>query len=382
MIRNHLTMYAVLAGLSLSAGTGCPLRKEKITVTADGAVFMELRYEGTAQELERFDALPSAESGWNVVRTVEKEDKDEETHVLTTERRFAPDEELPRDFSAPGDPDADLYLDFPTTLRVEQRADGLYFYFHRVYTPRRWAYVQHWHDFFIDDHIKKISDKPVEELTRNDRTQVVQALIGVEAFQQVEFAKAALAECEPELDQAYWLLARRALLKAYAEDHLLAGESSEEVYEEGTHYSTWFDHIVDRCDPLEDDEQNKCYEEEAERLMAEGCAALVRSLREDAGFNHFRTARFERSYERARRYNGITNGLGAHGFQIDVAMPGEIVAHSALDEDVDEDEGVSVVRFEFDGKAFRDRPYEIMVVSRVENDPDPARRSRVDGDRK
>ena len=237
MMTVHRTCCIVLPLATLAACTGCPFRKEHITVTADGTVLMRLEYEGSAEELERFDALPSRETGWKVKREIKKQDKegDEETHVLTAERRFAPGEPLPRNLAKENDPEADLYLDFPTTLTIQDRADGLYFHFRRTYTPRRWAYVQYWHDS-IEDDIKKLGDKPVDELTRDDRLKIVQAFATLEALTQLEFAKEALAECEPELPPEYGLLARQALMSVYEEKH------------------DHFRPLLDLCEDLTDDE--------------------------------------------------------------------------------------------------------------------------------
>ena len=150
------------------------------------------------------------------------------------------------------DPEADLYLDFPTTLTIQDRADGRYFYLRRTYTSRRWAFVQYWHDSLIDDDIKKLGDKPVEELSRDDRLKIVRAFAGIEAHTQLEFAKEALADCEPELPSEYGLLARQALLSVY-----------EEKYD---HFRT----VLDLCEDLTDDAQETCFEREADRIHGVG----------------------------------------------------------------------------------------------------------------
>lgn len=365
MMSIHRICYTVLTIGTLAACAGCPFRKERIIVTADGSVLMRLQYEGSAEELERFDALPTRETGWKVNREIKKQDqeKDEETHVLTAERRFAPGEPLPRNLAKENDPEADLYLDFPTTLTIQDRADGRYFHFRRTYTPRRWAYVQYWHDSNIDNDIKKLGDKPVDELTRDDRLKIVQALAGIEAFTQLEFAKEALAESESELPPEYGLLAGQALLSVY-----------EEKYD---HFRT----VFDLCEDLTDDQQEACYEREADRILAEGYDAYIQSLT-DSGLGQDQRDAFHRSYQQAKRYYEITNELGAHGFEIEVQMPGAIVAHNGEKVREGEDGKVAHVTWTFDGKAFRDRPVELIVISRVDHDPAGKRRHDVDVDRK
>lgn len=361
MIHNRLTKFAASACLALSACWGCVEREEVITVGRDGSVIIELEYEGTEEQLARGDAMPSADSGWDVVRSVKK-DNDEVKHVLSSTRRFEPRERLPRTFASKDDPHAGLYLDFPTTVRVEQRRDGLYFYFRRAYTSRPWAYVQHWNDLCVDDDVKKLEDKPVEKLTIQQRGRVVKAFACSEAFKQLEFAKAAIAESNVDLPVEHRLIARQAVLEVYEEER------------------DDFEELIERCVSLPEDKRGLCYDEQAERILAGGYAAFVQSLSDDAGLDAGRIARFERAYERARRRYEITDALGGHVFEIDVRMPGTIIAHNTVDNEVEEEDGMSTVRFQFEGNAFRDRTHELIVVSRLESEPGARWRTRINGD--
>lgn len=334
---------------------GCVFRKEVIRVSTDGSVAIELAIEGTAEELSGGDAMPSAQSGWSVTQRLEKEG-DEEKYVLETRRVFEPREALPRTFAAKDGADAGLYLDFPTTVQTEQRADGLYYIFRRVYTPRPWAYVQYWQENFFDDSIKKLSEKPVEELNRDEKLQIVQAFAGFEAYKQIALAREAMKHLGADLPVDVELQARRALLN---------------VYEDGNDF---FRSVLDRCEPLPKEEQSDCFLKESEQILAEGYAAFVGSLQRAGGPNDT-AARFERAYERARGYYEITDQLGGHAFEIDVYMPGTIVAHNADKAELDA-RGEGYVRFEFDGKALRDRTHELIVVSRLDGQGRPGRQER------
>lgn len=343
MTRLYKGTAAVLGGLLISSG--CVERNEGITVARDGSVTIELQYEGTPEELAGGDAMPSAASGWQVKRTV-KEENDKIKHVLESIRRFEPREQLPRSFASTDDPDAGLYLDFPTTVRVERRPDGLYYYFHRTYTARPWAYVQHWQELCFDHEVKKLSDKPLDELTPEEREKIVKAAASFEALKQVEFTKIAMDESHPDLPVEHWLVARRALIDVYTDNHD-------------------FEEIIETCATLPEQERGDCFDEEAERLLAMGYDAFVASLQLDAGLDDTGIQRFEDAYRRARRFFEITESLGGHVFEIDVRMPGTIVAHNALDDKVEQDQTTSTVTFQFDGKAFRDRTHELIVVSHV-----------------
>lgn len=358
MSRHRLTRWIAAAVLAASAGTSCVERNETITIAPDGAVVIELEYKGSEEELSRGDAMPSADTGWEVVRTKEKGGDDAE-YALKSKRRFEPGEPLPSGFAAPDDPDADLYLEFPTTLRMERRRDGIYYYFNRVYTPRRWAYVRHWQDEFIDDNIKKLGEKPVEELTAKEQSEIVGAFASVEAFKQLEFTGAALLESNPDLPVEHRLMARRALLDYY--ERISDSEDGEE---------SQVDRVLARCQPLDEDQRNNCFDQETKRILAEAYDTYVQSLQRDAALTPWQVAAFEQAYARAEKYYKITDQLGGHVFEIEVAMPGTIIAHSALDDEVevDREKNVSKVRFTFKGDWFRDRPCEIIAVSRLERD--------------
>jgi len=325
--------------------TGCVKRKEMIIVKPDGAVTVAIEYEGDMGDFDKGDAMPSPESGWKVDREVkaevtqEGERKDEVS--LTGERTFKPGEELPGSYAAADDPQAALYLKFPTTLTRERRRDGEYLHFRRVYAPRDWAYVQLWADLHIDDNIKKLGEKKTEELTHEERVQIIKAFAGVEGYKQIELAQRALKESDERLKPDHWLLARHALLS---------------VYEEKVDW----EEIAKRHENTPQEDQDEQFEGESKRIPADAHQAFVGSLQRDAGYDAQGVARFEAAYERAKKYYDITNALGGHVFEIDVRMPGEIVAHNG--DKMDDD---STVEWEFDGTAFRDRPYELMVTSRL-----------------
>lgn len=366
MTRNRAIIFAAPALLGLTALAGCVLREEKIQIAKDGSAVVELEISGTPAELANADALPSAKSGWAVQQRIEQ-DKDEEKLFLTTERSFAPGETWPSTFAAPSDPDGDLSLAFPTELRVEDRPDGVYYFFHRVYTPRNWAYVQYWQDVFFDEEVQKLGEKPVEELTREERRSIIQAFASFEAFKQAEFARTALAECAPDLSMTDRLAARQALLDVYKNYGLLARSLRLNIFdkEDEPVYA-----IMDRCSFSTEQARDACYDAEASRLLKEAHSAVTAKLRGDLGFKPGQVARYERAFDRARRRYEITNQLGGQHFEVTVELPGEVIAHDGDDASFDEAEGMSGVVWRFEGNAFRDRTHELTVVSRVAKESD------------
>lgn len=333
--------------LILFSVVGCVERVETITITKDGSVSIQLKIEGTQEELTTGDAMPTEASGWSVARRIKKE-KDKEKLVLKTSRAFAPGESLPQSFADEDDPDADLYLEFPTSLRIESRSDGVYYYFRRIYTPRRWSYVEHWRDMIFDDEIEQISEKPVEEITRADKLQLIEAFAGLEAFKQLEFASQAMSEQFSELPVEFGLMARQAVLDFYGKE-LNAFES-----------------ILDLCDPMDGDQQDACFEAEADRVLSAGYETYLEVLRSEAGFNQRQINQFQQANARAKRYYELTDQLGSHGFEITVKMPGTIIAHNAEELNRGKKGQPDSVKFQFQGEAFRDRSQELLVVSRVD----------------
>ena len=79
-----------------------------------------------------------------------------------------------------------------------------------------------------------------------------------------------------------------------------------------------------------------------------------------AGFDAVQISQFESAFARAERFHQISSDLRGHAFEIHIHMPGEIVAHNA--DEWSEDGGAL---WAFDGRAFRDRPYELLAISRV-----------------
>jgi len=376
MTRNRATAFGTATILGLAACAGCVLRQEKIAIGRDGSAVIELEISGTPEELARGDALPSAQGGWDVERRTDW-DKDEEKTVLTTKRSFAPGEALPATFASPTDPNTDLYLSFPTEVRVEQRPDGMYYFFQRVYAPRNWVYVQYWQDVFFNKDVQKLGDKPVEQLTREERRSLIQAFASVEAFKQAELTKAALAECAPELPIENRLAARQALLDVYENYGLLDRGLRLNIFDKDDEpvYA-----IMNRCDLPTEDARNACYEAEASRLLGEAHSALLAKLHDDIGFGVVQLARFELAYHRALRRYEITNQLGGQQFEVTLEIPGRIVAHNGDEATFDEESGMSGVTWRFEGKAFRDRTHELTVVSKMADESDPKVRRPVDGD--
>ena len=339
---SRLRSCTVIGCSLLLAGVSCVTREEKIKIAADRTVTIELEYAGEPKELDGGDAMPSNKTGWTVTRKLEKQD-DQTKLIIRACQTFAPGADLPRSYAAEDDPDADLYLDFPTRLWTEQREDGLYYHFHRIYTPRRWAYVHYWEER-MQEMLKEDlpdKDKPVEEFTHEERVGIAEAVAAVEALKRIEFAREAIQKAEPDLQQDHRCKARQAIVTTYED--------------------TDWEELLEQYMELPKESRDEYFERTSRGLWERAREAMLRSLRTDGGLTEPRIAEFERAFDRAERYYDMTSRLGGHHFQIRVMMPGDVVAHNADDENSD-----GTIEWEFNGKAFRDRPFELMVTSRVQ----------------
>jgi hypothetical protein len=280
--------------------------------------------------------------------------------TLTAERRFEPREELPSSYAAAGDADAKLYLQFPTEVRLDRRADGVYLHFRRTYLPRPWAYVEYWRDQLLDDDLKKLSEKPVEEMTNDEKVKLVEASASIEILKQIELARRALGALAPTLSQGEReegapQLALREVDGNVPQDVWLRARGAAKAVAEGIDWQQVMERIVN----VPEERRAAAFEEEAERLLTNTYEALAGELAKAAGWDAAEMERFEAAYARQEKLYDITEQLGGHGFKIRVEMPGEIVAHNG---DTEDD---GAVEWEFMGDAFRDRPYELMVTAKL-----------------
>lgn len=386
MNANRIVTIATVLLIALPA---CVIREEKITISRNGAALIELEITGTEAELTGGDAMPSLESGWHVKSRITQENEKEKL-ALTTSRRIEPGETMPGSLADPNDPDADLYLESPTEVRVESRADGTYYFFHRTYAPRRWAFTQYWNDVVMDDDVNKLGEKPLDELDRDEQRQLIQAFATVEAHRQVELSGEALLECGASVPIEGVLQARLALLGVYNSYNLLAGENSAMAFgeamlapvEEGAAAddSDNLDRLIEECSGGADDERDSCFDTEATRLFGEARAAYADSLREGGHLTRTELSAFSNSYDRAQKRYEITDSLAGHHFETTIVMPGTIIAHNASE--LQRRPNQTGAQWQFDGRAFRDRTHELWAVSRVGIDEtDPARSLKHDNDR-
>ncbi len=327
-----MTLFLVL-GL-----VGCLERTETITVEPDGTVLIEAVFK-TDQEGELYegDAIPSDAGGW-LVEVQEVEQDGERRFHLTAAGVFGPLFKLPANYAVPGDPDTALYLQFPTTVEIEDRADGVYYHFHRTYPARPWAHIEALREVLLDGPTRKLKDKDKDDYTPADWKLIARSYTDFEAAKLLTFARGAYLETTPDVPQDAWLDVLGAFRK-------MQGELDLDVIAE-----------VMQID--DEDEREEAIALEVKAWEEKSFKTLDASLRDFCGYGGARMKDFMRRYQSRLKDYDVTSGLGDDAFVITVVMPGAIVGSNADETSPDR------ATWKFSGRRFRDRRVELMVTSR------------------
>ncbi len=320
---------------------GCLERVETITVEADGTVVIEAVFKtDEVEELYEGDAMPSDADGW-LVQDVEEIDDDGKHHyILFAEGVFGSEAQLPENYAVAGDPDTALYLQFPTSVVIENRPDGVYYHFHRRYPGRAWAHIEALRELLIDEQTKRLKDKDESQFTREDRTLLVRSYTDFEVAKLLTFARQAYLATTPDLPQDAWL-------GVIAVFDTLQGELD-------------LDAIAEVMEIEDVDERQEALDREVESWQEKSYTTLQTALRDACGYEGPTMKTFLQHYAVQLKDFGITDGLGDDAFEITVVMPGEIVGSNADTASRDR------VTWRFGGRRFRDRNVELMVSSRLD----------------
>jgi hypothetical protein len=336
----------VLAAAVLSAGAslaGCLERRETITVSPDGSVTIEVVLEGDSErELTEGDAVPSLAGGWlaEAIEEIPPADGHEDPRWrLTAGATFPPDLPLPENFADLGDPRAALYLQFPTTVAIEDRRDGVYYHFHRRYPGRPWAEVESLRELLVDETTKDLKDRKPEELTRDDRRALLRAHGTFEAAKMLVFARQAFLEVSPDAPQDGWLA-----VAAEVNAHQAAMD---------------YDRILDLADIEDEEERNQALDDDTRRWRDEALEILRDALRRHCDYGGKRLADFTAGYAARRFAFDVTSDLSDEVFEVAVVLPGEIVASNA------DSAGGGRAAWKFSGRRVRDAGLELMATSRL-----------------
>lgn len=109
---------------------------ETLTVRPDAGVEVNLVHEADSVGwLLDWDPPPAREMGWDSVHLGQAGN---EGFVLRAWRSLPPGSALPPSYATPGDPLANWYVRFPSSLTTEERGDTIFFRFRRTYPALEW----------------------------------------------------------------------------------------------------------------------------------------------------------------------------------------------------------------------------------------------------
>ncbi|MGH7242607.1 MAG: hypothetical protein ACREJD_04250 [Phycisphaerales bacterium] len=327
--------FAVAALLSAAAFTltGCLEREEEIAVKPDGSATITMHITGDKADFEHGDAMPSAAGGWTIVSTPNPK-KPEDVDVSATLAVGAG--KFPGTFATSAAAEA-ISLKFPTEVWIEDRADGRYYQFRRIYQHRadaRYTLVKR--EAERDPKRAKLLETPPEELTPDQRKKLVDEFRDAEIEKQHQFVLAGMAAI-PDRPQDTGLHILAAVAKgAHGFDidaalDLLSRPPSKER-----------DAAIERA--------SKDFLASIEKAVESAIVAENLSPTDGASF------RAAMAHEKAMRE--ITEDINDENFKVWLSLPGEIVASNGKADGA----GVS---WTFDGFALMDRDQFLMATSRV-----------------
>jgi hypothetical protein len=346
MNRRGLVAVITLVGAAMS---GCLERKEHLTIAPDGGVWYVAQFRtDSLAELYEGDAIPTPAGGWAVEQTVDREDDGKETFKLTATASIPRGGELPSNFAGRGQENETQCLQFPTTVRVEQRADGTYYHIHRKYPARPWVYIQNLQERLVKEPLSELADLDPGEWNDSQRLTVVRALASFEVEKSLVFARAAFLDTTPDAPQDGWL----------------AAQTQMREFVERLDYADLAQLLIPRKDKDAEKARGEVVQAEVERFARLIDEELAKSMRESAGYEPSQVTAFTANYERHKLKYEITQDLQDDKFEVTFTMPGRITAHNAAGS-AEGVAGASSITWTFDGPQLNDRAMELMATSVV-----------------
>lgn len=302
----RLSLFGLPLALLPLLTAGCLKRGEAIAIRPDGSVRMLVMIQGDPDDVRSGDAMPSKEGGWQVSEQMVKED-DKDQLKITAERTVPAGQPIPSSYAVPGSPGENQATTFTTKVRIEQRPDGTYYHFRRVYHARPAARILHLRGQILEnDEMKALAGKDIEELSDDERRKFVAAMIQFEKEKTRVFLDQAGAALGDGLAQDQWLPARERALKPYDEAALMERTIAA----------------------LSDKDQAGPLVEQIEHGILQQVEEGIRTAMQEAKAPKAAVDRFVDAYGHARAAYNVTEDIGDEVFEIAVEMPGRIIAHN------------------------------------------------------
>jgi hypothetical protein len=330
--------------ISIGAVSGCLERRERLTIAPDGGVWIQAEFKtNSLDELYQGDAIPTFSGGWAVEQRTQRDAEGRETIRLIATASIPYPLPLPRTFAPRGDADKDLYLQFPTTLKIEHRPDGTYYHVRRLYGARPCRQIEQLQERFVQEPLKALDGIEPGQWTPEQRVAAVRALAKFEVEKTLVFGRAAFLEVTPDDPQDGWLLVQHDLRSFVEQMDFLS--------------------LAKLLEPRKTEGQDKIRDEqiqaEAQKFQSAAVAHLKETLQSLAEYDATTLSAFMARYERNKKRYEVSQDLADDKFEITIDMPGQLIAHNA-----DSASG-STVMWTIEGPQLHDCEKELLVSSRM-----------------
>lgn len=343
----HLRPRLTVMLLAMLLPAACVERRERIVVAPEGLVEIEVIHRSEdLVDLFEGDAIPDAEGGWVTALREEIDAEGRVRHLLEARRSVLPGEELPWRYGSPAARRTAPVLRFPTELRIEQRRDGTWYHFRRVYQPRRWADLGALAESPPAKRLREFSGLDAPNASTETFDQLARALVDLQSKRTLLLARRAFLTTATHAPQDGWLRVDAAM-------HRLAGELDARAIVEEFQLATRIENEAKRTAAIQ---------KALQRLERSVDERLSLAIREECGFGAPELASFLGALESERQEALITEDLADDDFEIVVVMPGEIMGSNGR---ASATPGESSVRWSFRGDTLFDRTVELLVSSRV-----------------
>ncbi|MCH8913658.1 MAG: hypothetical protein IIA33_08845 [Planctomycetes bacterium] len=98
---NTLKCLALVPALMIIAAAGCIKRSETITIFEDGRLRLTAEIVGDPDDVYNGDAMPTAESGWQIEDRIETDSEGKKELTRTATREIAAGAEIPDSYAPP-----------------------------------------------------------------------------------------------------------------------------------------------------------------------------------------------------------------------------------------------------------------------------------------
>lgn len=333
---------------AIGAGVGCVERKERLVISPDGSVLWQVNMRSdTLEDLLTGDAVPTPGALWIVRQEQERDEEGRVTHILNAETAFAPRRKLPQGFGRPQSIEEQTCLAFPTTITFEKRRDGTYCHFTRRYEARAWREIETLREQYVENVAGGLVDDPAA-WTPVQRLNITQALVRFEIEKHIHFTRQAWLATLPDEPQ---------------DGYLKVADSLRSIM-----LTMDFARLSNLLAPPEEGGQipegaiEQAIKIESEQLQATIIAKLQEAAQQ-AGLEGSKANALLAACETQRRIFAATEDLNDDGFEIEVEMPGVIVASNA--EQVDGGVSGNTILWKFKGESLHDNAIELIATSKI-----------------